>query len=67
MANSDSTTLPQVTRSADDCQQHRTVHAPNAVSVVVGGEMLAITLGAALTPRATGSERRWASSSGLKK
>ena len=63
MGKPNSTLLPQVALAADDSQPQRAVHTANAVSVFVGGEALVITLGAALTPRATSPERRWALSS----
>jgi uncharacterized protein YbcI len=50
MNKSNSTMAQQVAQAARDFQQQRTGHAPKAISVVLNGETLVITLHDALSP-----------------
>lgn len=52
MSSPNLTMAQQVAQAARDFQQEQTGHAPQAVSVVLNGEMLVITLHEALSPAA---------------
>lgn len=50
MDESQSSVAEQIAEAARDFQQQRTGHSPKAVTVVLNGDMLVITLHAALSP-----------------
>jgi len=65
MSENERSTPQQMAQATSGSQQQRTGHAPKAVTVVLSGETLVLTLDTALTLPGRTPERRQSMSTGL--